>query len=687
MKEGDVSSNENSNVPFDDGPVAEVTNNMKHNESVLGGLLNMEKCKYHVILTKCKDIHIGSRVEEPKTSCLKKDDEKNEMYDNCCQKLKNKYETYFAYMRSFLWEGKRNDFAIKDYFVELTVEKANLFGKKRGENISLNELFSIQEDGHQTILVTGDPGYGKTTLCKKIAYDWASTNYLQYFHLTVIVVLRELDDKSVKDVVLYNIHNNSHIDRDCKFQLSKLNILVILDGFDELIEKHKVVRFVREESFDISPQMMILITSRPQAAEDIREDMKMRFSIEGFSPIHQEKYIQLMFREDEGKANELISKLNEDEFYREISECPLMLHMLCCLHHNCEMEKIKTITDVYIQIFALITERYVRKTNQNRKFERGKYFVGENLLLRLGKLNLRPYPITSNVLMDNFPNEDEYNFIIGLDILALNAFSQYDKIIQYSFVHRTFEEFLSAFTMYNDFYYFFELCSDKTLLFLLGFYGRCKFPKKFLRRVRERLLTPKFMLQSHKEIKLENNWEQFCSVSRVEVHSYDMDNVRELLELHQFKELYCCFSYNKEFYKEMKEELLSFFNNANFSNLNIYLYLTILLETSKYSYDIREYISCMIDLILNIKRINHSTFFVGINNLLGGFYCFRSVNYSLNIPRDILESLHENDEIIALRTLNMEGTFNNYFLSKEQYKFLRRRIIVSTVKKGMCLMM
>ncbi|XP_067134619.1 NACHT, LRR and PYD domains-containing protein 9-like [Centruroides vittatus] len=228
---------------------------MRQNIDMFKEVLNVENCNQSPTMLKyCKNFHIGPKVEiysdEPKTRPLKKEDEeRDEMFNKCCQKLKNKYVTYFSYMRSFLWEGKRNDFPLKDYFVELTVEKADLFGKKRGDKISLNEIFSTEEGGHQTILVTGDPGYGKTTLCKKIVYDWASTNYLQHFHLTFIVVLRQLNDRSVKDVLLNETHGDSSMDNDWKFQDKEMNILIILDGFDEIVVKSKILKFIREESF------------------------------------------------------------------------------------------------------------------------------------------------------------------------------------------------------------------------------------------------------------------------------------------------------------------------------------------------------------------------------------------------------------------------------------------------------
>ncbi|XP_067130110.1 NACHT, LRR and PYD domains-containing protein 2-like [Centruroides vittatus] len=495
MAEAAVSSEEKNVVvcPANYTQAAYAIDRVRQNERMFKELLNVENCnQYPTMLKNCTQVHVGPRIEihckEPNASCVKKDEERNEMFDNCCQKVKEKYVTYFSYMRSFLWEGKRNDFPLKDYFVELTVEKADAFGNKSGEKISLNEIFAIQQDGHQTILVTGDPGYGKSTLCKKIAYDWASTDYLRHFELTFLVILRELGDKSVTDALVDNILELT--DKNWTLQDKNLNVLVILDGFDEIVDKSKIIKFIRKESFDISRTMTILITSRPQAAEEIREDMKMRIVIKGFSPEYKKKYIQLMFREDEIKANELISVLTINEFYGEIAECPLMLHMLCCLHRNGEMEKLETMADLYIRIFTLITERYVRKTNKKRKFKRGKYFVGENLLLKLTRLNRRfnrdINGITSQDLESLFSNEHEHNFIAGLDILTLDSFSECDNFIRYSFVHRTFGEFLTALSIYIGYISFPYVIHGMELLFLIGFYKDEPLRKKFITYVEKK---------------------------------------------------------------------------------------------------------------------------------------------------------------------------------------------------------
>ncbi|XP_023214498.1 uncharacterized protein LOC111617440 isoform X1 [Centruroides sculpturatus] len=704
MAEAAVSSYEKSIVIYeaDDKKVANATGEMRQDVNLFHQLPNVENGNQYVTMLKnCTQVHVGPKIEihtegpkveisrdgpkieirteEPKTKDLKKEDkEKEETINNCYQKLKYKYITECSYMRSFLWEGERLDFPLEDYFVELTVEKADLFGMKIGDNINLNELFSIQEDGHQTILVTGNPGYGKTTLCKKIAYDWASTNYLQHFDLTLLLILRELGNKSVKDALLHNMNEHSSTDKVRKLEDRQLNILVILDGFDEVVERNKVIKFIRDDSFDISSRMTIVVTSRPQAAEDIRQNMKMRFSLEGFNAEYQEVYIQLMFGKDESKTNELISKLEEEEFYREVAECPLMLHMLCCLHKNGEMGKLETMTDLYIRIFSLITERYVRKSVQKSKFKTGKYFVGENLLLKLGKLNRKPCCITSKVLEKKFSNEDKYKFIIGLGILTLDSLSECDNIIRYSFVHRTFGEFLSALSIYMGYVPFPSHIYSAELLFLLGFYKHDPLPKGLLKAIEDKIFTPEFMLQVHQQIELQTNWEQFCSHSSVYCFSSNFSNFEQLLTLYQFKEFYLYFSESMDEYHELKEVLSDFLNNYCLPN-NVTIYLVLFLEEIAVInlHDIREPVTYIIDFIYTINPNNFHIHFIGVDFPSSDSYeKFTNVNYNLNLSVDMQQLLNvsEDEELVALESIDVLEDSNSYILSLQQYEALRHHI-------------
>ncbi|XP_023211923.1 uncharacterized protein LOC111614793 [Centruroides sculpturatus] len=204
----------------------------------------------------------------------------------------NYYKTKNAYMKSLLWSERSKDFPLKDYFVQLTVQEADLLGKKEGETIQFTQIFPKSIDRHVVMLVTGDPGYGKTTFCKKIAYDWGTdtsrTNYLGYYDFTVVIILRELEKKSITDEILQCICENTDTNSRDKLRQRGFNLLIILDGFDETGDKDSIIQFIKKDSFHISKEITILVTCRLHAAENIREYINMRFIIQGFSQEQKE---------------------------------------------------------------------------------------------------------------------------------------------------------------------------------------------------------------------------------------------------------------------------------------------------------------------------------------------------------------------------------------------------------------
>ncbi|XP_023243585.1 baculoviral IAP repeat-containing protein 1e-like isoform X2 [Centruroides sculpturatus] len=590
-------------------------------------------------------------------------------------------------MRAFLWEGKRNDFPLKDYFVELTLEKADLFGMTSGEEICLNEIFAIEQDGHQTILVTGDPGYGKSTFCKKIAYDWASSSYLQHFQITFVVSLRELGVKSVIGALLDEMYKHPPSDKDWKLQDSQENILVILDGFDESVDKSKIIKFIRDESYYISGRMTIVVTSRPQAAEEIREDMNMWFLVKGFSSVNQERYIKKMFKKDLSKADKLISELEENDFYREISECPLMLHMLCCLRQNEKIEKLKTMTDLYIKIFTLITERYLRKTDQKVTFKRGKYFVGEDLVLKLVKKF--KYSFTSKDLETLFTKEYERNFIIGLDIFTGSFFSTCDNIVEYNFLHHTFFEFLSALLMYMENVSLSEEIRETELLFIFGLYKDKPLPKKVIAAFEYNLYHIVQVLRAHREMKLKNNWKQFCSYAKVLLIDWrDLILIQKALQLLVLPELYLLFHETPIEGEDQKMYLSKYQNFRRLANkLKVNVIILIEKNSSDNLQDIREPVSRIIGFCHVMNRINVDINLIGVccgescSAMFSDFFnydilhYFTNVNYNLNLS-NIRESLNISidEQLVALQCSNSVDGPITCILSLLEYEILRERI-------------
>lgn len=372
----------------------------------------------------------------------------------------------------------------------------------------------------------GDPGYGKSTLCKKISYDWGeddkTNDYLSHFDFVVVIVLRELKEKSVINAVLEKISNSdddSYSTIKKQLRREKFNFLVILDGFDEAFDKNSVINFIKNDSVEISKNITILVTSRPYVAEEIREYVTDRFFIVGFSPEQKRKYIELVIKEDMEMKNHLLNLVNTQVFYSQLGECPLMLHTLCCLPATKYLKKINTKTDLYVRIFCLIIKRYRKKKDVEHNLKKGKIFYGEDVLTKLGELlhekkcNMQ-FPddfeifITNEDLKRKFCIQQEYEFIVSLDILSI-CFEKND-VVYFDTLHKTFRDFLIDLYIYSWSISIPQLEETGFSFFLFGLFNNEVFPENFIKYIRNFIFSRRLWYESYKEIKDEENKELFC---------------------------------------------------------------------------------------------------------------------------------------------------------------------------------
>ncbi|XP_023231321.1 uncharacterized protein LOC111631318 isoform X3 [Centruroides sculpturatus] len=637
------------------------------------------------------------------------------------------YNTENAYMKSLLWSEGSKDFPLKDYFIELTVKEADLLGKKEGETIQFTQIFPESTDKHVVMLVTGDPGYGKTTFCNKIAYDWGTdtsgTDYLGHYDFTIVIILRELEKKSITDEILQRICENTDSSLKKTLREKGFNLLIILDGFDETDNKDSIIQFIKKDSVDISKLMTILVTCRPHAAENIRKYAHMRFVIRGFSQQQKERYIKLVINDDNGRRDELINLIKFSNFHSALAECPLMLHMLCCLPQTKYFHKIQTKTDLFIQIFRLVIKRYMRKMGEKHHLKKGKFFYGENLLVKLGEIHLdkrskmskidkpismyeihKLLTLTDKQLKKKFPEEEDFQFILGLDIFA--KYFEVNGISCFDFLHRSFFDFIIALCYYHSKHIPLDCAKDFIILtFLCGLCGDEEFSSNFIYAIRQNVYHPTCLLECVNEIKNITNKQLFCSNAKVYFDFTYLKMMTIILELPYFRlsQIYFHFPDAKHLYEKITKQLIDLQKIYKESDkLEIFLLLdkSIKFVNEGNSFknepclekicDIRQSVILIQKLINSFKWDKFKICFSGvfalrrINPILhySMYNFFKDVENPTVIPKDLNLKLHKRSKsLVALLTKDEFIGEVKYLISNEQYLNLKDNIKLSSDDK------
>ena len=139
-----------------------------------------------------------------------------------------------------------------------------------GESLGLD---SIVTSDSRFVLVEGDAGMGKSTLCWELCRKWDDLKSLQHYKIVVLQKLREI--RLQKATTLNEIfhHDNPALSKgvvDEMYRCEGEGVLLILDGFDEMPDKlicDDESLIMRVISGACLPKATRLVTSRPSAIQ------------------------------------------------------------------------------------------------------------------------------------------------------------------------------------------------------------------------------------------------------------------------------------------------------------------------------------------------------------------------------------------------------------------------------------
>ena len=214
-----------------------------------------------------------------------------------------------------------------------------------GEKIHYTKILEGAEpDWH--VMVSGNPGMGKTVLCFKVCELWATTE-LDKFELVFFISLQnseEISAKTIKELVLQNCP--SEIRKDIEDFLQKnggKGSLFVVDGWDRL-NKNKLKKELTELLYrKLYPLASVIVTCRTSVSSELLKfsTISRSFTLTGFSNEDIESY---------ASSPSLADALEKNKLVEEICTNPFNCAIICQLLDPLNEMPCESLTDLYMQL-------------------------------------------------------------------------------------------------------------------------------------------------------------------------------------------------------------------------------------------------------------------------------------------------------------------------------------------------
>ncbi|KAI2641955.1 hypothetical protein GGS21DRAFT_486809 [Xylaria nigripes] len=353
--------------------------------------------------------------------------------------------------------------------------------------VKLSELFDARgnpdEEVRQPrrILIRGRPGVGKTTLCKKIVYDFIHCEqWNNHFARLFWIPLRKLQGSQRIDSIRALFREEyfrkyedpgpilDELYRECN-KPDAGRSLFLLDGLDEirplLSSDHDLHGLVRE----LINQPNVIVTSRPsvQFLSDFNT-FDMELETIGFYPDQVKNYIHHVTKgegatkgtaEGEGKYQKVLKFLDDHPLIGDLARIPIQLDALCFAWDDVSRDEPQTMTDLYQAIELGLWRKdalLLGKTTSNQPFTPGDLSLVKDECLLLERLAFAGLYDNQTVFDGKFIDRlSSYLHIPGtrelldetlkkLSFLRSSDTCRADSSRDYYFLHLTLQEYFAA---------------------------------------------------------------------------------------------------------------------------------------------------------------------------------------------------------------------------------------------------
>ncbi|XP_068699990.1 nucleotide-binding oligomerization domain-containing protein 2-like isoform X2 [Montipora foliosa] len=354
-------------------------------------------------------------------------------------------------------------FQLDNIFTRLKiVPKEKTRGTLAKEITNMTSIFTSHEGCQhpRVVLIEGEPGMGKTTYCKKLAYDWATKQDHKWDEsfprVDVLLLLRCRDiDSSIWEAIDDHILPEE-VDPEVKetfFRFVRENpskVLIVLDGLDEADPQKLAVYFSLIQR-KLLPGCNIVLTSRHEAGIKVRPYSDTLLEIVGFTRSDAECFITKYFRHAVQMGEKLINVLwhpydsvkRTEGNLNELTKNPLNTLLLCLLFEDFGGVLPNNRTQLYVEIVVFVLRRYEMKNHLPSSAE-DLLVVYKKELMTLGRM-AQECLCKGELHFEDVEGNFKESLFIKFGFLSIQAGgSKRTPGFRYSFFHKSFQEFFSG---------------------------------------------------------------------------------------------------------------------------------------------------------------------------------------------------------------------------------------------------